>query len=206
MEFKAALERSTKPPSWLRWTRSPIASVLLLLIAALALALPFYWNRNRTLSSIPEKSIAVLPFENFSDNKENSYFAAGIQDDVLTSLAQIHDLKVISRTSVMAYQKSSGRNMREISRALGVANVLEGSVRRTGNRVLLNVQLIDARNDRHIWAERYDRAVSDSIGLQGELATKIASALKAKLAPEERARLDARPTTNSEAYVLYLTA
>jgi TolB-like protein/Tfp pilus assembly protein PilF len=160
-----------------------------------------------TTSPPPEKSIAVLPFENFSDNKENSYFAAGIQDDVLTSLAQIHDLKVISRTSVMSYQKPGwGRNMREISRALGVANVLEGSVRRTGNRVLVNVQLIDARDDRHLWAERYDRAVADSIGLQGELATQIATALKAKLAPEEKARLDARPTTNSEAYTLYLTA
>ena len=154
----------------------------------------------------PEKSIAVLPFENLSDNKENSDFAAGIQDDVLTSLAQIHDLKVISRTSVMAYQKPDGRNMREIGRALGVANVLEGSVRRAGNRVLVNVQLIDARNDRHLWAERYDRTVADSIGLQGELATQIAAALKATLAPEEKARLDAEPTTNSEAYVLYLTA
>ena len=155
---------------------------------------------------LPEKSIAVLPFENFSDNKENAYFAAGIQDDVLTSLAQIHDLKVISRTSVMAYQKPDGRNIRQISQALGVANVLEGSVRRTGNRVLVNVQLIDARNDRHIWAERYDRAVSDSIGLQGELATQIAAALKAKLAPEEMARFAGKPTGNSDAYVLYLTA
>ena len=148
----------------------------------------------------------MLPFENFSDNKENSYFAAGIQDDVLTSLAQIHDLKVISRTSVMAYQKPGGRNMRQIGQALGVANVLEGSVRRTGNRVLVNVQLIDARNDRHLWAERYDRTVADSIGLQGELATQIAAALKAKLAPEEMARLVAKPTANSEAYMLYLTA
>ena len=124
---------------------------------------------------------------------------------MLTSLAQIHELKVISRTSVMGYQKPGGRNMRQISQALGVANVLEGSVRRTGNRVLVNVQLIDARNDRHIWAERYDRAVADSIGLQGELATQIATALKAKLAPEEKARLDLRPTANSEAYALYLT-
>src|SRR5437867_6117196 len=206
LEFEAELERSTKAPSWLRWIRSPIALVLLLLVAALALALPFYWHRNLTPISIPEKSIAVLPFENFSDNKENSYFAAGIQDDVLTSLAKIHDLKVISRTSVMAYQKPGGRNIREIGRALGVANVLEGSVRRTGNRVLVNVQLIDARNDRHIWAERYDRAVADSIGLQGELATQIASVLKAKLAPEEKARLGVEPTANSEAYVLYLTA
>ena len=157
-------------------------------------------------ASIPEKSIAVLPFENLSDDKENSYFAAGIQDDVLTSLAQIHELKVISRTSVMAYQKPDGRNMREIGRALGVANVLEGSVRRTGNRVLVSVQLIDARNDRHLWAERYDRTVADSIGLQGELATQIAAALKATLAPEEKARLGVEPTANSEAYVLYLTA
>ena len=204
MEFKDELKRSTAAPFWLRWTRSPTTLVLVMLVATLALALPFYWHRNAPGNPIPEKSIAVLPFENFSDNKENSYFAAGIQDDVLTSLAQIHDLKVISRTSVMAYQKRGGRNMREISEALGVANVLEGSVRRTGNRVLVNVQLIDARNDRHIWAERYDRAVADSIGLQGELATQIATALKAKLAPEEKARLDARPTTNSEAYVLYL--
>src|SRR6266481_1484008 len=206
MEFKAALERSTKPPLWLRWTRSPTALVLVLLVAALALALPFYWHRNRTLSSIPEKSIAVLPFENFSDNKENSYFAAGIQDDVLTSLAKIHELKVISRASVMAYQKPGGRNLREISQALGVANVLEGSVLRTGNRVLVNVQLIDARNDRHIWAERYDRAVDDSIGLQGELAAEIAKVLQAKLDSEEKASLGTKPTNNPEAYVLYLRA
>ena len=206
MEFKAELERSTAAPSWLRWARSPTALVLVLLVAAVALALPFYWQRNLTTSSIPEKSIAVLPFENLSDNKENSDFGAGIQDDVLTSLAQIHDLKVISRTSVMAYQKPGGRNMREIARSLGVANVLEGSVRREGNRVLVNVQLIDARNDRHLWAQRYDRTVADSIGLQGELATQIAAALKTTLAPEEKARLDAGPTTNSEAYVLYLTA
>src|SRR5438477_2969357 len=206
LEFEDELERSTKAPSWLRWIRSPIALVLLLLVAALALALPFYWHRNLTPISIPEKSIAVLPFENFSDNKENSYFAAGIQDDVLTSLAKIHELKVISRASVMAYQKPGGRNLREISQALGVANVLEGSVRRTSNRVLVNVQLIDARSDRHLWAQRYDRTVADSIGLQGELATQIAAALKATLAPEEKARLRVEPTANSEAYVLYLTA
>src|SRR2546421_4290073 len=206
MEFKAALERSTKAALWLRWARSPIASVLLLLVAALALALPFYWHRNRTLSSIPEKSIAVLPFENFSDNKENSYLAAGIQDDVLTSLAKIHELKVISRASVMAYQKPGGRNLREISQALGVANVLEGSGRRTGNRVLVNVQLIDARNGRHHWAEPHDRAVADSIGLQGELAAEVAKVLQAKLDSEEKASLGMKPTNNPEAYVLYLRA
>src|SRR4029078_13355015 len=101
----------------------------------------------------------------------------------------IHELKVISRASVMPYQKPGGRNLREISQALGVANVLEGSVRRTGNRMLVNVQLIDARNDRHIWAERYDRAVADSIGLQGELATQIAASLQAKPARDKMARV-----------------
>jgi serine/threonine protein kinase/Flp pilus assembly protein TadD len=206
MEFKAELERSTAAPSWRRWTRSPTVPLLVLLVAALTLTLQFYWQRNPPTSSIPEKSIAVLPFQNLSDNKQNSDFAAGIQDDVLTSLAQIHDLKVISRTSVMAYQKADGRNIREIGQALGVANVLEGSVRRAGNRVLVNVQLIDARYDRHLWAERYDRTVADSIGLQGELATQIAAALKTTLAPEEMARFAAKPTANSEAYVLYLTA
>ena len=154
----------------------------------------------------PEKSIAVLPFENLSEDKENASFAAGIQDDVLTSLAQIHDLKVTSRTSVMSYQKPSRGNVREIGRALGVANILEGSVRRAGNRVLVNVQLIDARNDRHLWAESYDRTVADSIGLQGELAMQIAAALQATLAPEEKIRLGVDPTTSSEAFVLYLTA
>ena len=200
----------TRGRKWVR--RNPARALLTASLVALAAATGWIvWKSELiwqpvTTSPPPEKSIAVLPFENFSDNNENSYFAAGIQDDVLTSLAQIHDLRVISRTSVMAYQKPSGRNMREISQALGVANVLEGSVRRAGNRVLVNVQLIDARNDRHVWAERYDRTVADSIGLQGELATQIAAALKTTLAPEEMARFAAKSTANSEAYVLYLTA
>jgi serine/threonine protein kinase/tetratricopeptide (TPR) repeat protein len=200
----------TRGTKWVR--RNPTSALLAASLVALAAAAGWIiWKSELirqpvTTSPPPDKSIAVLPFENFSDNKENSYFAAGIQDDVLTSLAQIQDLKVISRTSVMAYQKPGGRNMREISSALGVANVLEGSVRRTGNRVLVSVQLIDARNDRHIWAERYDRTVADSIGLQGELATQIAAALKTTLAPEEMSRFAAKPTANSEAYVLYLTA
>ena len=200
----------TRGRKWVR--RNPARALLTASLVALAAATGWIvWKSELiwqpvTTSPPPEKSIAVLPFENLSDDKENSYFAAGIQDDVLTSLAQIHDLKVISRTSVMAYQKPSGRNMREIGRALGVANILEGSVRRAGNRVLVNVQLIDARNDRHLWAERYDRTVADSIGLQGELATQIAAALKTTLAPEEMARFAAKPTANSEAYVLYLTA
>ena len=147
---------------WVR--RNPARALLTASLIALAAASGWIVSKSElirqpvTTSPPPEKSIAVLPFENFSDNKENSYFAAGIQDDVLTCLAQIHDLKVISRTSVMDYQKRGGRNMRKISQALSVANVLEGSVRRVGNRVLVSVQLIDARNDRHIWAVRYDRA------------------------------------------------
>jgi TolB-like protein/class 3 adenylate cyclase len=156
-------------------------------------------------SSIPAKSIAVLPLENLSEEKENAFFADGIQDDVLTSLTKIGDLKVISRTSVMQYRgRGAARNLREIAQALGVENVLEGSVRRVGNRVLVNVQLIDARTDRHIWAESYDRTIADSIGLQGELATEIAKALKAKLAPEEKRTLETKPTNNPEAYVFYL--
>ena len=203
LEFK--LQRAAAP-LWLRWARSPVALSLVLLAAALALTFPFFRHRNLLTSLPPDKSIAVLPFENLSKDQENAIFAAGIQDDLLTSLAQIHELKVISRWSVMAYQKPIGRNMREISRALGVENVLEGSVRRVGNHVLVNVQLIDARNDRHRWAEHYDRTVADSIGLQGELATQIATTLKAKLAPEEKARLEAKPTENPEAYALYLKA
>jgi len=158
----------TRGRKWVR--RNPTNALLAGSLLALAAAAGWIVSKSELIrqpvtTSSPEKSIAVLPFENFSDNEENSYFAAGIQDDVLTTLAQIRDLKVISRTSVMDYQKRGRRNMREISQALGVANVLEGSVRRTGDRVLLNVQLIDARNDHHIWAERYDRAVADSIGL-----------------------------------------
>ncbi len=154
-----------------------------------------------------EKSLAVLPLENLSDDKENAFFADGLQDDILTSVAKISELKVISRTSVSQYRGAGAiRNLREVARELGVENILEGSVRREGNRVLVNVQLIDARNDRHIWAERYDRTLTDSIGLQGEVATEIAAALRAKLAPEEKERLEAKPTDNPEAYALYLKA
>ncbi len=155
-------------------------------------------------SAIPAKSIAVLPLENLSDDKENAFFADGIQDDLLTSLAKIKDLKVISRTSVMSYRNKAGRNLREIGKELGVASVLEGSVRRVGNRVLVNVQLIDTASDQHIWAERYDRTLTDSITLQGELASEIAGALRASLTAEEKARVEAKLTDNPDAYVAYL--
>jgi len=158
-------------------------------------------------ANTPDKSIAVLPLENLSEEKENAFFADGIQDDILTSLTKVADLKVISRTSVMQYRGAgAAHNLREIAQALGVQNVLEGSVRRIGNRVLVNVQLINARNDQHVWAERYDRTIADSIGLQGELATEIATALKVKLSAGEKTSLGTKPTNNPEAYVLYLRA
>jgi len=153
-----------------------------------------------------DKSIAVLPFENLSDEKENAYFADGIQDDILTNLSKIGDLKVISRMSVMSYRGEGTRNAREIGKALGVAALLEGSVRRIGNRVRVNVQLINANNDEHIWAEDYDRDLTDVFAIQTDLAQKIASALQAKLSPNEKARLDRRPTQNSDAYLLFVQA
>jgi serine/threonine-protein kinase len=153
-----------------------------------------------------DKSIAVLPFQNLSDEKENAYFADGIQDDILTNLSKIGDLKVISRMSVMSYRGDGGRNAREIGKALGVASLLEGSVRRAGNRVRVSVQLINANNDEHIWAEDYDRDLTDVFAIQTDLAEKIASALQAKLSPNEKARLDRQPTKDSDAYLLYVQA
>jgi TolB-like protein/Flp pilus assembly protein TadD len=153
-----------------------------------------------------DKSIAVLPFQNLSDEKENAYFADGIQDDILTNLSKIGDLKVISRMSVMSYRGEGMRNAREIGKALGVATLLEGSVRRIGNRVRVNVQLIDASNDEHVWAEDYDRDLTDVFAIQTDLAQKIASALQAKLSPNEKARLDRRPTQNPDAYLLFVQA
>src|SRR5438046_1662649 len=153
-----------------------------------------------------DKSIAVLPFQSLSDEKENAYFADGMQDDILTNLSKIGDLKVISRMSVMSYRGDAVRNAREIGKALGVATLLEGSVRRVGNRVRVNVQLIDANNDEHIWAEDYDRDLTDVFAIQTDLAQKIASALQAKLSPNEKARLDRRPTQNPDAYLLFVQA
>ncbi|MBV9127034.1 MAG: hypothetical protein JO117_02990, partial [Verrucomicrobia bacterium] len=155
-------------------------------------------------ANFADKSIAVLPLENLSDDKENAYFADGIQDDLLSSLARIKELKVISRSSVMGYRNAATRNLREISQQLGVSHVLEGSVRRTANRVLVNVALIATRTGQQIWAEHYDRALADSLTLQGELAREIAAALRATLSPEEKARVAAKPTENADAYVLYL--
>src|SRR5881398_3142074 len=152
-----------------------------------------------------DKSIAVLPFENLSDDKENAYFADGIQDDVLTNLSKIGDLKVISRTSVMPF-RGKASNVREIGKTLGVGNILEGSVRRIGNRVRVNVQLINASNDEHLWAEDYDRDLTDVFAIQTDLAQKIANELRAKLSPSEKALMERKPTDNGEAYLAFIQA
>jgi TolB-like protein/Tfp pilus assembly protein PilF len=195
-----------------RWKATRRLDFVIIGLLALAIAFLLIFRSNpfhkpRPLVEAPDKSIAVLPFENFSDDKANAFFADGIQDDILTSLAKIAVLRVISRTSVMGYRGAkASHNLREIGQALGVANVLEGSVRREGNHVVVNVQLIDALHDRHLWANRYDRTLADSLGLQGELVSEIAEALRVTLSPDEKARVETKPTENSEAYVFYLRA
>jgi len=152
-----------------------------------------------------DKSVAVLPFENLSGDQDNAYFADGIQDDVLTNLSKIEDLKVISRTSVMQY-RGRPSNIRDIGRALGVSSILEGSVRRSGNKVRINVQLIDANTDEHLWASDYDRDVTDVFAIQSELAREIANALQARLSPAEKSQMTRKPTDSDEAYVAFQRA
>jgi TolB-like protein/Tfp pilus assembly protein PilF len=156
--------------------------------------------------AIPEKSIAVLPFENLSEEKANAFFADGVQDEILTHLANIADLKVISRTSVMQYKTGAQRNLREIGQQLGVARMVEGSVQRAGNRVRVNAQLIDARNDAHLWAQTYDRDLADVFAIQSEIAKAIADQLQAKLSPHEKAAIEKPPTSDVTAFDLYSRA
>src|SRR4029077_5260129 len=160
----------------------------------------------RTSARHIDKSIAVLPFENLSGDPDNAYFADGMQDDILTNLSKIGDLKVISRMSVMSDRGSGTRNARDIGKALGVTTLVEGSVRRIGNRVRVNVQLINASNDEHIWAEDYDRDLTDVFAIQTDLAQKIVYTLQAKLSPNEKARLDLHPTQDPDAYLLFVQA
>ena len=155
---------------------------------------------------VPEKSVAVLPFENLSDDKQNAFFADGIQDEILTNLAKVADLKVISRTSVMQYKAGATRNLRDIGQALGVAHVLEGSVQRIANKVRVNAQLIDARNDAHLWAQTYTRDLADAFAIQSEVAEGIAQQLQVRLSPKEKAEIAATPTNDLVAYDLYLRA
>jgi TolB-like protein/Tfp pilus assembly protein PilF len=178
------------------------------LLAGLAL---FYASRGGRTSparapAVTDKSIAVLPLQNLSEDKQNAFFVDGVQDELLSNLSKIKDLKVISRTSVMQYKSGTKRNLKEIAQQLGVSNVVEGSVRRSGDHVRVSVQLIDARTDRHLWGENYDRTLADSVALQGELATDIAAAVGATLSPQEKARVQAKATNNPAAYDAYLRA
>ena len=182
-----------------------------LLVSAFALAGYGFWHPWKTHrealgpgGSAPfEKSIAVLPFENLSDDKQNAYFADGVQDEILTNLARVADLKVISRTSVMQYKSGVARNLREIARQLGVAHVVEGSVQRSGNRVHVNTQLIDARINRQLWGQTYDRHLADVFAIQSEIAKAIADQLQANLSPSEKAAIERPPTGDIIAFDLY---
>jgi TolB-like protein/DNA-binding winged helix-turn-helix (wHTH) protein/Tfp pilus assembly protein PilF len=193
-----------------------VVSTLLLL--ALGAATLFLW-RGRThdskLSSViaspapkpaSEKSIAVLPFANLSADRENAFFAEGVHDDILTALAKVADLRVIARTSVAGYDAGSNRDIREIGRELGVAKILEGSVRRAGGKVRVTAQLIDARTNTHLWAETYDRELTDVFAIQSDIARAIATQFQAKLAPNEKSALNEQPTNDLVAYDLYLRA
>jgi len=207
-----------RPPAKIIRARQARRQRLLLWLSAILLVLlllaigSWVWTRRAALTSaykisaagISEKSIAVLPLENLSEEKENAYFADGIQDDLLSNLSKIKDLKVISRTSVTQYKAGITRNLKEIAQQLGVSKVVEGSVRRSGHHVRVSVQLIDALTDRRIWSENYDRTLADSLAMQGELATEIAASVGATLTPQEKARVQAQPTNNAEAYDAYL--
>jgi TolB-like protein/class 3 adenylate cyclase/Flp pilus assembly protein TadD len=181
------------------------------IIAALVIGGFLFWQPQQpktspAVSAIPEKSIAVLPFENLSEDKSNAFFADGVQDEILTDLAKVADLKVISRTSVLQYRDKAARNLREIAQQLGVAHVLEGSVQRAASKIRINAQLIDARNDAHLWAQTYDRDLADVFAIQSEIAKTIAEQLQAKLSPKEEAVVEAKPTKDMVAYDLYLKA
>ena len=199
-KFEVLQKRRTR----LRWATTGAA--VLMLAALIAGSMILSRSHRPVLSSLPEKSIAVLPFDNLSEEKANAYFAEGVQDEILTRLSKVADLKVISRTSVMQYRNAATRNLREIGGALGVAHVLEGSVQRAANRVRVNAQLIDARSDAHLWAETYDRDLADVFVLESELAEKIVAQLKTKLSPEEKAAIAERPTKDLAAYDLYARA
>src|SRR2546430_6686545 len=193
-----------KHRSRVRWAEAAIA---LLVLAAIVGAFIFVLRKpTRSALSVAEKSLAVLPFENLSEEKANAFFTEGVQDQILTNLAQIADLKVISRTSVMQYKSGAPRNLREIGQQLGVAHVVEGSVQRAANKVRVIAQLIDARNDGHLWAQTYDRDLADVFAIQSEIAKAIADQLQAKLSPAEKNAIEERPTNNVAAFDLYSRA
>jgi TolB-like protein/class 3 adenylate cyclase/Tfp pilus assembly protein PilF len=197
-KFQAQKKHSAR----IRWAAT---TATLLAIAAIVAGIAMF-SRYRGSAAAPEKSIAVLPFENRSDEKANAYFADGVQDEILTRLSKLADLKVISRTSVVQYKTGVARNLREIGQQLGTSHVVEGSVQRAANRVRVNVQLLDARTDAHLWAQTYDRDLADVFAIQSEIAQAIAEQLQAKLSPKDKAGIMERPTKDLAAYDLYLRA
>ena len=198
-KFEAVRKHRTR----VRWAEVAVAVLALgAIIAAFVLLL----RRPSPESSVADKSIAVLPFENLSSEKENAYFSDGVQDEILTDLAKIADLKVISRSSVLQYKSGAPRNLREIGQQLGVAHLLEGSVQRAANKIRVNAQLVDARNNSHVWAQSYDRDLADVFAIQSEIAKAIADQLQAKLLPSEKAAIEKRPTSDILAYDLYTSA
>src|SRR6202030_2204469 len=190
-----------KHRSRVRWMGAAIA--LLVLAAVVAASIFILRKPTRSTLSVAEKSIAVLPFENLSEEKANAFFTDGVQDEILTDLSRIADLKVISRTSVMQYKSGAPRNLREIGQQLGVAHVVEGSVQRAANKVRVIAQLIDARNDAHLWAQTYDRDLADVFAIQSEIAKAIADQLQAQLSPNEKKAIEQPPTTDLAAFDLY---
>jgi serine/threonine-protein kinase len=199
LEVEADLARAAAAPFWLRWTRSPAALALVVLVAALALAPLFYRHRNLATVSPPEKSIAVLPFLDLSETKDQEYFCDGMSEEILEALAKVEGLRVVARTSSFSF-KGKSVNAREVGEKLNVANVLEGSLRREGDRVRVTAELINARSGFHLWTETYDRKLEDMFALQDEITRAIVDALKIKLAVS----LPAHEQRNIEVYDLYL--
>src|SRR5262249_28349112 len=179
-----------------------IIAVLLLVIGGL-LFQRFHPKGSPAVSLSPEKSIAVLPFENLSEEKANAYFAEGVQNEILTRLATVRDLKVISRTSTAKYQ-SKPENLKTVAQELGVSTILEGAVQKAGDKVRVNVQLINAHDDTHLWAKSYDRDLKDVFGVESEVSQEIADALQANLSPSESHALASAGTGDAEAYDLFL--
>jgi TolB-like protein/class 3 adenylate cyclase len=189
-----------------RWVS---VGVLALLAAIAGIGFLFFRYAPRFAAgalAVPEKSIAVLPFQNLSEEKANAFFADGVQDEILSNLAKVADLKVISRTSVMLYKAGNARNLREIGQQLAVAHVLEGNVQRAGGKVRVNAQLVDTRTDKHLWGQTYDRDLADIFAIQSEIAEKIADQLEAKISPREKAAIEEQPTKDLAAYDLYVRA
>src|SRR5256885_7780180 len=203
-KLRTKLQAVRKRRAHVRWAE--IGAALIVLGAIIAGVLFFARGPTTSALRVLDKSIAVLPFENRSEDKANAYFTDGVQDEILTDLAKIADLKVISRTSVMQYKSGAPRNLREIGQQLGVAHVVEGSVQRAANKVRVNAQLLDARTDAHLWAQTYDRDLADVFAIQSEIAKAIADQLQAKLSPNEKKAIEQPPTTDLAAFDLYSRA